>query len=446
MSNCKLVFFLLMLSLTTNAQDTLILNNRVSLIPFFGMDRLSPNTNKEVRMPDAIRLRRLLGSQPVYTNYPQWHFSMFGGMATETELADGYHFRLNLIGEDRAGSYGVFKQNNTVVFPQISATISDTIRVGSIASQFDLLIGDMVDFRYRNGLAIYNVDVQGAVAALTFKQWKFEFTSITDLSQHIGLGVGEVYGTDLARQNMRVGQRYQLDIGIAADLISGGDIFNTTPGPIPHLYFNLRHKQKSLEFYGEAGHRFYTRRSFFGISAPPTTLTQRMAGLLGVSFDGKSQNQWRHQQRFELKYYGSIYNAQRTSVGSFYSSGTSFIGRYLYPLRNAYRPFDQWAVFTEYVGKNTAAFSWLSRNKCKLHKRFFWMLDLETIGILAQEETPFLYYFYETGLVFEPVTGLEALVYLSNKVMNLDVHYQTYYQSKQPLFSFGLRKRLTGYF
>lgn len=445
----KALFGLLILCISTlvYAQDTIKVSNNFSVVPFFGMDRLTPNNNREVRMPESISsIRSLQPITPfkgVYSNYPQWHFSMFGGIATETKLAEGYKLRFALIGEDRAGSYGVLKRNNMVVFPQVSVDLKDTMQWRQHKVAVRLLIGDMPNFRYRNGLAIYNVDAQGADVALTYRHLQLGFTSITDLSQHVGIGIGEVYGYQVGLTKMRFNENYTWSAGGAIDLLLSG--LEATRPNLPHLYVNVDHRDKKFGFYGELGYRFKPRTGPWGILLPVSTVSEKIAGVFGFYTERLKSQKWRYRQRVELRYYGLVYNERRTSTGNKYTSTNSFLGDYLYPLRNAYRPFDQWAVYTEYAGQNVAAFSWYSQNKWRLSKKFQLMVNLETIGLLTTDDSPFLYYFYESGLVFEPAQGVEALVYLSNKVMNSDVHYQTFYQSKRPLFSFGFRKRLTGF-
>lgn len=441
------LFAVVTFSYPLTAQDTVRIGDRFAVVPFFGMDRLTPNNDKTVRLPEPIETIRRLPSvssyDGTYGNYPQWHFSMFAGLATETKLADGYHFRFNLIGEDRAGSYGVLKQDNVVIFPQISASISDTLSLEGEQLIFGLEIGDMVEFTHRQGLSIYNVDVQGAVASAAFRKLKYSFTSVTDLSQHVGLRVGEVYGHDLALTDLSISSSYEMSLGIAVDIIPGA--LYIASQSVPHAFIEFKHRKRPIAFFGEWGYRYYTDNQFFGIPVDPPALQEKLAGLIGVSVEGKVTKLLKHRQKFLVRYYGNVYNRDRRGAGVKYRSGTSFVGRYLYPLRNAYRPFDQWAVYTEYGNANVGALVWDSRNKLTLHKKLLLMANMETVAIMAENQNPFVYYLYEVGLVFEPTTGVEALVYLTNKVMNLDVHYQTFYQSNNPLFSFGLRKRLTGY-
>jgi len=430
------------------AQDSIALHDRFAITPFFGLDRLTPNDNRGVHLPATIgRQRSHQHIRPytgVYSNFPQWHFSLFGGLATQTKLADGYMMHFNLIGEDRAGSYGVLKADNIVLFTQIKATIDDTIRWGKQQLQVKLRIGDMPNFRHRNGLSIYNVDIQGAVVALRYKRWSYRFTSITDLSQHVGIGVQEVFGNDFVLNDIPLGNKYGLDVGAGWDYIPVG--FGATLPVIPHIQVSARHKNRDLQFYSEIGCRMQPESSFLGIRIPSPPLRQKLAGVIGLRIQNQTSGRWRYRQQLALKYYGKIYNDDRYSVSERYaSSANTFTGEYLYPLRNAYRPFDQWAVYTEYYTTNVAAVSWQSQNKYAINSKFNLMANVEAVGILAGRLDPFLYFFYECGLTYEPVKGLEAMVYLSNKVMNLDVHYQTFYQARRPLFSYGLRKRLTGY-
>ena len=50
------------------------------------------------------------------------------------------------------------------------------------------------------------------------------------------------------------------------------------------------------------------------------------------------------------------------------------------------------------------------------------------------------YNFYAIGLKQKLPAGMSFEVYATNKIMNLDAHYQTFYQLKQPVFGFSIRR------
>lgn len=426
------------------AQDSILLHKNFSITPFMGMDRLAPNVGlQQVAMPSHIKNLRLQNPNFTgsYTNYPQWHFSLFAGLASKWTLKDGYSLQFTIIGEDRAGSYGVLKIDNFVVFPQIQAKIQDTIRLGKWHFPVKVHAGDMVNFKHQNGLSIYHVDVQGADVTLGFKNWFLGFTSITDLSQHVGLQVGEVYAYHLGLKKLKISPKRRLRLVAGYDYIP--EFYSFISPVISRFSANLTHVEKPTEWYAEFGYRQFLDNANAFFVTPPN-FQESLAGLLGYSIKVENKKRFRSYQRAELRYYGYGYNYRRISTSTRYLSPTasSFIGRYLYPLRNAYRPMNQWAVFTEYQNKNVGAFCWDSRNRLKLFGNFWLQANVEWLAILAQDEPAFLYTLYETGLVFQPVKGLDIMVYASNKVMNLDVHYQTFYQSQRPMFGYSLRKKL----
>lgn len=444
--NIIILSILFLVSATTQAQDSILLHKSFSITPFMGIDRLAPNTDDRRRavMPSHIKNIRLQNPDfsGNYSNYPQWHFSLFAGLATKWTLKEGYSLHFTIIGEDRAGSYGVLKMNNIAVFPLIQAKIRDTIKLGKLHFPVKVHVGDMVNFRHRNGLSIYHVDVQGAKVSLGYKNWFLGYTSITDLSQHIGLQVGEVHAYDFGLKGIKISSNQHLRLAVGYDYIPQALDFASPI--ISRFSANLTHTEKPTEWYAELGYRqFLDNGNPFLISLP--NFQESIAGLLGYSMRVENKKRFRSYQRAELRYYGYGYNHRRISTGTRYSNQTSsgFIGRYLYPLRNTYRPMNQWAIFTEYQNKNVGAFCWDSRNRFRLKGNFWFQANVEWLAIFAQDEPAFLYTLYESGLVFEPVKGLDIMLYASNKVMNLDVHYQTFYQSRWPMFGYSLRKRLS---
>lgn len=416
-----------------------------TLNTFFGMDRLAPNSDMTVHMPSSLRASRAQNFEnpsdfEEFGDYPQRHFSFFGGLQAITHVHEGYDLNLQLIGENRSASFGVLKRNNFVLFPRIFLDARDDFRIAGREFSFKAKVGDMVQFDLRNRLGIYNLDAQGGDIQLNMGRLFLGFTSIADLSQHIGLRIQEVFSYRGGMEDIRLSDNYSLKVGLAGDFFIGlpeGSNFI-----IPHLYFNIDRFDGDLSFYGEAGYRYFNEGYFTGIQFVEPDLAQSTAAILGASYNFKKVAGLRLNHRLEGRYYGQSYNYNRFSIVPDYKENADNTGRYLYPLINAYRPFDQWAVYTEYQNQDIIALSWASTNEWYFTRMFSTYYNQEVNLIKASEEDAFTYYFYEFGLKFSPVEKFEIMLYLSNKVMNIDMSYQTFYQANAPMIGYSLRQTL----
>jgi len=97
------------------------------------------------------------------------------------------------------------------------------------------------------------------------------------------------------------------------------------------------------------------------------------------------------------------------------------IGRYHYPIKNAFNKFSQWAVYTEYQNLDVLGIELRSEINKPIAKKMDLNLKIETITIIREKIN-----FAETG----------------NKTMNLDKSYQTVYMVKIPYIGFSVIKDL----
>ena len=125
------------------------------------------------------------------------------------------------------------------------------------------------------------------------------------------------------------------------------------------------------------------------------------------------------------------------------------IGRYHYPIKNAFNKFSQWAVYTEYQNLDVLGIELRSEINKPIAKKMDLNLKIETITIIREKinfaETGnriFTHYFYELGLGYHFVENVKANIFLHNKTMNLDKSYQTVYMVKIPYIGFSVIKDL----
>jgi len=123
----------------------------------------------------------------------------------------------------------------------------------------------------------------------------------------------------------------------------------------------------------------------------------------------------------------------------------NYQGDFLYPLINTFRPFEQWSVYTEYLNSRLSAFSIQLTGKKNVFKSIYTKVDLETNAIFSQQHSDHLYFFGEVGLGLELPGQINFEVYITNKLMNLDVHFQTFYQNKTPVLGFSIIRQVLSY-
>ncbi len=110
------------------------------------------------------------------------------------------------------------------------------------------------------------------------------------------------------------------------------------------------------------------------------------------------------------------------------------------PSINAYRDFEQWSVYTEYQGFGLGGASLKADFTQKVYRAVSIQLESEALLLKATREQAFLYHFYQLGLKLSLSELLDFKLYFTNKLMNLDVHYQTFYQSESPVLGFSFHR------
>jgi hypothetical protein len=116
------------------------------------------------------------------------------------------------------------------------------------------------------------------------------------------------------------------------------------------------------------------------------------------------------------------------------------VGDFLYPLINSYRDFDQWSVYTEYLGAELASLSTRLEITHEILNKLQGHLMLESNFIHANNAENALYAFYRGSLDYQLPGKITLQLYLTNKVTNLDAHFQTFYQSSRPIFGFSITR------
>lgn len=108
----SIALIFLILTKCYSQKDSISINFDV----IFSADRIIPQTNRGIYLPTNIKDKRY--SNPYwglyfneYTDIPQFHLSLFGGLLTTFSPKKGYDFHLDLIVEDRGQSFGALALN-----------------------------------------------------------------------------------------------------------------------------------------------------------------------------------------------------------------------------------------------------------------------------------------------------------------------------------------------
>lgn len=247
------LFFILISDFTLGQPDTVRVKLPTVQVDWtFGVQRFFKPSKNEVHLPTHIKDACAKVSPwaldfDTNTDIPQYHAPVFVGVQSKVKFYEGYNLHAQLFAEDRGQSLGALKLDKVILFPRIYGTIADSL--GKVAIQATL--GDLINYRHHQGLTINNIDVQGATIKATYLQWWFGFTLLGDVSQHVGLNIGEVYtyslGYELARNDCF--------ISIAASLDYFYESLKINQRQYPIWNVNAKYKKNNTAFYFESALR-----------------------------------------------------------------------------------------------------------------------------------------------------------------------------------------------
>lgn len=422
------------------SQSDSLQNKKIEFDVVFGADRFLPTTNRNVYLPDNIRGLRKNASPyglsfETYTDIPQFHASVFAGLLTKTAFRKGYNLFVDLIAEELGQSFGSLNLSKTIIYPRIYGTIQDKISVLDREISIYAKAGDFIQYKNNYGLTFHNVDMQGLSFELGLQKWKLSYLLVGDLSQHVGLNANDIYCYNLTYHN-QLTENKSLEFGISLNQFA---LFRFSNNKLVNIIsLSGSFKNRDINFYTEIGHR---------PTVTVKSLDSYLGALVGIEFQKKKKS-FDFKAKLKARYYGNSFNEDFYDPSLRYRQQNSFVhgnyvGNYLYPLLNTYREFDQWSVYTEYQNERIASVSSKGSFEKSLIKKFSATLSYEGNLILSDHHNVALYTFYTIGFKYQLPLDVSLEFYGTNKLMNLDAHFQTFYQSIQPLFGYSIR-RLVG--
>lgn len=348
----------------------------------------------------------------------------------------GISINLRAIAEHRGMSYGTYAMDNIVFYPKYCASIDTSFTLFGQPFEFEVSLGNYDNQKLYEGLTIYNIDTQGAMIALKWKRLKVWAAQIGDMENCIGLNINDQ--RDFAVTLEGIGLPFDLSLDASAgyfDRIINSQYETELPDNGFTFSAGLGWRE-SLRLYSELGIRNVNEESQAGLKscAHLVGCSYRMdRGRLGLGLTA------------ERRYYGRYFNLDYSYAGEdlfIYRSAEDLyeysinlgygdtVGRQLYPLEKYFDPFSQWAVYTQYQGRDVQTMILRLSLKYALPADVSALCDLDLNYLEVSSLDSFLYPFYNAGVCWEPVDGITLAMSHTNRGMNLDTTFPTLYLYK----------------
>jgi len=411
----------------------------------------SPYYSK-ILLPDFIRKKRednplISGNESEYlTDNPLFHGASCIDLSAHYELTKGISLHANLVCEHRGISYGPYSTPAMIVYPYYKGIIENKFQLFGRQFKFYGSFGHTLNARLYEGLNFYNIDVQGIELFLKTGHWKLKFHQIGDLFNGIGLNIGDLIDYSLSIEDISISSHLKshLRLGVSnvindLNMLLWNFSFSLFSTSKPGFSVYSQVSFKSCESGEEIDEKKYDNSEKGG-------LFKKKGLLLGFKIANSSSKFQFHLVQ-EFRYFSKIFNAgfinedvcYRDPNGETYNNT---IGPNLYPLYLFNRPFSQWAVYTEYQSKDVLGISSLIGVEHCLYKDINIILGLDFNVIFAEAEKAFFYPFYNVGFSWVLSKNAEVSLSLTNKAMNLDVHYPTFYLLQEPYVLIKISKKI----
>ncbi|MBS1507233.1 MAG: hypothetical protein JSS79_11360 [Bacteroidetes bacterium] len=446
MNRILLLFFAFLVCIHANAQSDTTSRKQWKFDMTGGafyQQSLTPGT-PEFKAPQYLELRRPvepelanrwgLRNNKNVTDNPLGHGPMYIRPHVWYHPKPSLELYASLAVDHRGASWGPYNTDNIAWVPRFHGKYDDwkELKNGDSIRVFGKM-GYFEDYRLNEGLMLYNIDVQGLMMGIQLGNFTFSTSRMGDLIRAYGLGIDGLTDYQFSWTGIPILISNKLDVRMGLHKMIG---FPSTGGDqrIPTVSAAIYNNRFRL--YAEAGYR---RTDF--------SPARNMAAVVGIS-DKNRTRRFSMEWRFEYRYYGGGFNYQfRNEEATHFRdtgrpAGSNFIGEAVYPLSFLGRPFSQWAVFTEYDKPWVQGLTFFGKPVFELSKNTSVFADIDVNVIIASGEDPFCYPFYNSGFRFNVDARSFLSVSLTNRTMNLDKHYTTYYLVTSPIFQFEVKRTL----
>lgn len=401
------------------------------------------HSEKEILLPSYIREKRSQYNGYFNNNWkyakdnPLYHAAFNLGFHTKVDVGKGLYLLGSLYTEHRGFSYGVNTTNNILLFPQLKFYVDRKFKIRSREISLTGYVGSHNNPRIYEGLTLYNLYQQGYNYKIRYKKFQLQYFQVNDLLNGTGMFIDETYDAIASLEGLRLNSTWRCDMKLGTSVYYMEDVND-------RQFYNLSmgaYIPGKLRLYGQMSYR----NTYMEFSE-----SDKMAGVVGITFEKKTKRM-RWDNRLECRYYGSFYNAGMINYNVYYRhAGNVFgntIGAHFYPVMLYDRPFSQWAVYAEYQDRNinrVGGISYTTNHRLKLHDELTLIQQYDINYIEASNGSRFVYPFATVSLAWEPLENNYLAVGITNKGMNLDMHYQTHYLFKYPSIMFSASRDLSG--
>ncbi len=387
---------------------------------------------------DRLYSRNRVKEQLLGMDNPLRHGTTVFAFKSKTDVVSGIKIFADILAEHRGSSYGDRSVDNMIVYPSGYLLIDK-----QILQRFSLhsYLGDKEDFRLNQGLYLFNQDLRCMEHTLRYKDIAYNFLWIGDLVNSVGLNTDDFFANNLILFAGDSSCCWQSSFTASLGLCLGD--MDSSVSKIKNVYsVGATLKYKDLwDAYFSVGSRGEDYRDG--------------AYLLGTKLE-ESQERREWKLLFESRYYDENFlrglksdvDYRDTDQGEFANT----IGDQLYPLTAYDKPFSQLAVFSEYQGyyeddgnKKLETDVWgvsLQGSWLERFYEFFASVQCDLNYIKPTEFAGSFYPFYMFEVGYEPCKDNKIALVMSNKGMNLNKNYQTFYAYKRPYFGFSFSRDL----
>ncbi len=357
---------------------------------------------------------------------PNFHTASYFGVKLKTSFKDKYTFQANLYFEHRGASYGFNDRDNIVWFPNFSFSGIDTFLILKKKIVVEGKAGNFVQAQINNGLKIYNLDYQGINLKISHQKFFFEYHQVGDLANQIGLNLEEYIHFSFGFENKDIRFIFSQNLNWTGNSFAFKDYWDSD------ISFNYYFKEKG-ELYFQYGHRYFSKFD----------LVENGAFVIGTKYQLINSEKITWNINPSLRYYSANYNEGHYDPGFTYRDPNKGLyantaGRFLYPLRNYYYDFDQWAVHTEYQDENIYSIALKTNFDIKLWEKIHVKTNIETLSI-HRDKKFYTNYFYAIDLYYTVKKDFRFGIIVSNKTYNLDASFPTFYMMKEPMVGVHLK-------
>jgi len=354
---------------------------------------------------------------------PLHHLGIYTGINHLLIFDNRYSLETGLYLEERSNSGGNNTLSNLVIFPKILLTVGDSItKNGSV--EYFIKGGDLWNEEIGDFLRIYNIDYQGLIGELRVKKLTFGFMTIGDLSKNIGLDLHQLYKFSTEYKSRRFSNKASITINelftqpvglhpTKSDInVANYAKYNLSKNTTVEGQFEMRLNEKSAPSYASGVRVNYTHKQF--------------------------------KIKSVLRYYSGTFNLGYNGDGPRYLwAGGGYIGPQLYPLKNFYRDFSQWAFYTHETNNDVLTVEFTLSWNTKVYKKLSGFCDFDINYIYdLDNRNGKIFPIYNTGFRFNFLAVFNGRISITNKHMELRRYYQTMSISKMPFLSLGTHIKL----